>query len=240
MSESTLITILSYLCSKYPEMMTMRNTNGEIPLYLSIKEKSISKFYCLCRLMTDNKIDIKSYLREKLFVQAMIEFGSYSMNPQNKCSMYIKLLLSTFDYPEIFRWSSQHDAFTNDNDSIDVSLIKYVSKQSYKDSIDSILFNKDKCLVNPLYQNEKISLEQPSDNSNDDTVNNNNDSINTNPDEIHDSDDEDKEEEEELDANMEDNQKTEKQKEIIQDEESTNWYIELLYSTIVETFSALD
>ena len=47
-------------------------------------------------------------------------------------------------------------------ESKDISLIKYVSQQDHKDTIDSILF--DKCLLNKEYGNESVVISEPEQN----------------------------------------------------------------------------
>merc|ERR1712228_49894 len=136
-----------YFCTTYPQWMTMKNKNGHIPLYLTIKKKDINSFFILCRYMTENDVDVKTYLRKKQFVEAMVEFGSDLL--KNKNVTIIKWLLATFDYPEIFVWSANPHTFDLSEKSEDVSLINYVSKQDHKQFIDDILFGQ--CSINKNY-----------------------------------------------------------------------------------------
>merc|ERR1712176_1701045 len=103
------LTIFSYLCKMYPLWMTMKNQNGDIPLLSSIRKQKIHYFFILCRYMNDNNMNVLKYLKTKSFVEAMVEWGSDLL--KNKNVTKLKLLLSAFDYPEIFVWSSNPNKF---------------------------------------------------------------------------------------------------------------------------------
>eukprot|EP01084_Bolivina_argentea_P156250 272302_1 len=147
--------ILTHLCETYPEWVNMKNNAGNIPLYLSIQHKNINGFYCISKYMEENNMNIKKILKQKTYVTKMIEFGAELLKSRSG-PIVIRLLLSTFDYSDIFRWVSKSDSFNNDPDSSDISLIKFVSSTTYKNTIDEILFKK--CLLNKKkYGKERIS-----------------------------------------------------------------------------------
>eukprot|EP01084_Bolivina_argentea_P168991 292967_1 len=144
-------TITSHLCKQYPVWMTMVNDKSEIPLYTAIKSKNIDIFYSLIHHMMEIEIDVKSYLKQKSYVKAMIEFGSQLL--QNQTVTILQLLLSAFDYEEIFKWSKSAE-FDSSVESDDISLIKYVSQQKHQNTIHEILF--DKCLLDKEYIKESV------------------------------------------------------------------------------------
>eukprot|EP01083_Nonionella_stella_P017876 50057_1 len=220
---------MSYLCNAYPEWMTMQNNDNHIPLYFAIANRNINAFYCLCRYMAENQMDVKIYFRERSFVQTMVDFGSELLEEGNV--MMMKLLLSTFDYPEIFRFSSDPNTFDSAVTSNDVSLIKFVSQKPHKKMIDDILF--DKCFVNKAYANE-YALK-------DSTAKKKKAGAHEDEPDKKETDSEEDETKEQQDDDEEDDDENDDQKEPLEDTEdaSLDW-IELVYTTIVETFSALD
>eukprot|EP01084_Bolivina_argentea_P024637 45889_1 len=139
MPKSEFISILSYLCKKYPLWMNMKNQQGEIPMYLAIEKKDFDAFYCLCRYMTEMKINVKSYLKKQLFVEKMISFGSDLLQSPLK----MKLILAGFDYAEIFRWTSGIKEFDSSNLSKDISLIKHISMiKGNNKVVEQVLFKQ--------------------------------------------------------------------------------------------------
>merc|ERR1712228_760516 len=150
------LAVLSRLSKSYPSWMTMKNQNGHIPLYLAIKNKDINSFYILCQHMIENGFGIKMHLRSKQFVEAMIEFGSKLL--KFDYSLELRLLLSTFDYSEIFVWSSKPNEFDPFAKSEDISLIKNVSSQYHKNTIEEILFKRG--LVDEKYINQCVVVKE--------------------------------------------------------------------------------
>eukprot|EP01083_Nonionella_stella_P017879 50065_1 len=191
----------------------------------------MDEFFCLCRHMTEHELDVKIYFRKRPFVQSMIDFGSQLLEDGDV--MMMKLLLSTFDYSEIFRFSSEpsHTKFDATVTSNDVSLIKFVSGKPHIFMISEILFGK--CFVDKAYANEYV-LEDSTDKTN---MMNKLEFKDESQKEHSDSESEIKEDEDEDDDDDFDGKRA-----MIKDTEedaSLDW-IELLYTTVVETFSALD
>eukprot|EP01084_Bolivina_argentea_P080713 146175_1 len=224
------LSIISYFCKKYPYWMIMENNNGDIPLFLAVSQKNIDVFYCLCRYMTQNKMDIKAYLRERKCVEKMINFGSDLLEKESINIM--KLLLNTFDYPEIFRYSKYQDKFNSClHGTDDISLIKYISglDQQYMDSIWKILTTQ--CAMSENWKNEFVLNDEKSDVSKpeqkDEEEKNEHDKEDT-------YDDTNEYKQDDLEQQVIDD------KEIVIKEEESIDFIELAYATTVETFSALD
>eukprot|EP01084_Bolivina_argentea_P218823 371260_1 len=231
-SKPLFLSILSNLCSQYPQWMTMQNKRNEIPLYLSIKHKDIDLFYMLCRCMVDSKIDIKMYLKQKLFVKKMIDFGSELL--KSNSIFKLRLLLSTFDYSEIFRWS-ESETFNATRNSKDLSLIKLVSTQNHYRTIDTILFQESEFVINEKeYEREKatrsVNKYEHKDNEPDQKEENygNNQKKNANDNNDDNNQNNDANNDEKINVNH-DNKEVHR----------IDW-IELTYATVVETFSALD
>eukprot|EP01084_Bolivina_argentea_P159454 277709_1 len=220
---------------------------GQIPLYLAIKQKDIDSFYCLCRCMIENKINIKMYLSEREYVAQMIEFGFELLKNESSGIVNIQLLLSTFNYPEIFRFCSNITGFDATIESNDISLIKFVSISNDKnlDQMTNILF--EKCGLTD-YENERCELQETKDTQVSETKTSEEKDIMLNADDniVKDEAEDEDEEKEKHEAITQDNMIDEQDKiteidveEVIKENKPLDW-IEIMYSTIVEIFSALD
>eukprot|EP01083_Nonionella_stella_P193903 715584_1 len=224
-----LLSSLSYLCDKYPEWMSMQNHKGLIPLYYAIQQKDIDFFYLLCRHMSQHDMDMTVYLSERKYVQKMIEFGCDLL--KNASVTILKLLFATFDYSQLFLWTShsQTDTFDASPHSKDISLIKYVSTRDHKHTIDQILF--EQCSVDKSHNNEFCDEDTKHDEMQNESEYDSEEHYEAN-------EDEEKEQQKDNTSNGKhyDRQTTTL---LSAHHESIDW-IELVYSTVVETFSALD
>eukprot|EP01083_Nonionella_stella_P113712 335355_1 len=239
--------ILSFLCKTYPEWMMMTNKEGHIPLYLAMENRNTNGFFTLCRFMVQNKVNIKQILKERAYVEKMIEFGSRLLR-DGSGAIVIQLLLSVFDYADLFQWTKKHNTFDNDIKSEDISLIKSVSRTGYKQSIEDVLY--DKCFLDKeIHDTERFTENDEAKDANVEEPNLEFD-INIGPnldgkkkdsqgDEKEDKEDDLKDEEDvktiEEDADDDDVDAYADEEEL----QSVAW-IELAYSTLVETFSTLD
>eukprot|EP01084_Bolivina_argentea_P002010 3706_1 len=109
---SYLLQILTKLCLKYPQWLQMKNTNGDVPIYLTLnaninhhtkRTTDRAAFYCLCKLMS-YYYDINVMTNQRKFVLKMIKYA-YNLLKYRKNIYDLDLLLHCFDYKEIFVWS---------------------------------------------------------------------------------------------------------------------------------------
>eukprot|EP01084_Bolivina_argentea_P304714 526338_1 len=132
-STQNYVSLLPSICVKYPLWMIGANKNGHIPLQIAVQQKNINNFYCLCRFMTQTGININHYFLQRHFVSDMIQFGLYLLGSNEERFIYSKcftLLLTTFNYNDIFFWND-HDNF--------ISLIKAASISGYLKDCTNIL-----------------------------------------------------------------------------------------------------
>eukprot|EP01083_Nonionella_stella_P234496 825442_1 len=147
--EGANLSVIAYLCTTYHEWMSMESNVNNIPLYVAIKHKNFDVFYCLCSEMIEHKLDVKGYLSKRSFVLSMIEFGTDLII--NKNVIMLQILLSTFEYSQIFRFA-MHNTFDTNADAIDVSLIKSVSVEWYADKMKDMLLE---CGVDEQYMKDE-------------------------------------------------------------------------------------
>eukprot|EP01083_Nonionella_stella_P267986 905611_1 len=117
---------LNILCERYPEWLLMEDKNGDIPLSVALHTKDIDSFFCIYRFMLERKVDMNVYFNDRAFIQQMIAFASsFVLNPGT--NWIVKLLLSTLNYDEVFKWSADPNHFNPYLDS-DISLVKSLSQ----------------------------------------------------------------------------------------------------------------
>eukprot|EP01084_Bolivina_argentea_P172299 298477_1 len=241
------INALKILCEKYPSWLYMTDKDDNLPLIVAIQNNNVDGMICLYDMMkTQKRRDIINITAQKKFIQNMITMGSNLL--ENKRVQDLQKIFERFNYFQIFYWQSQTNKL-NAKSTV-ISLIKHVSKQEHSDTINDILFNPDLHLLKQENHESEIQKEEKEIKINDD-----------NNDEMKDTQQDQNEEQKynipndnqqismqpttETEANVE--QKENSEDIVIIPEisnesfskEPISW-IEVAYSSMVETFSALD
>eukprot|EP01083_Nonionella_stella_P048009 128588_1 len=151
---------LNILCERYPEWLLMEDKNGDIPLSVALHTKDIDSFFCIYRFMLERKVDMNVYFNDRAFIQQMIAFASsFVLNPGT--NWIVKLLLSTLNYDEVFKWSADPNHFNPYLDS-DISLVKSLSqiKEFKLSDTQEHLFSQflsEQCENGVIYKQENAS-----------------------------------------------------------------------------------
>eukprot|EP01083_Nonionella_stella_P077456 211555_1 len=115
--------ILSQLCAQYPYWMNARNGDGIYPLILSVNLRSIASTFCLLSFLSrTDAASMYQMMKQKAFVQNMILWIANSV----ESSAIIKLFLNVFQYDMILRWPQTPDF---NAPSAPISLMKHINQQ---------------------------------------------------------------------------------------------------------------
>eukprot|EP01083_Nonionella_stella_P267985 905610_1 len=140
---------LNILCQRYPDWLLMEDENGDIPLFVALNNEDINSFFCIYRFMLEHTVDMNVFINDRVFVERMIAFASsFVYNPDT--IWVVELLLATLDYDEVFKWATDPNHFDTDADSDDISLVKSLSKFKKLSDDQNDLFSK--------YLDEKFTM----------------------------------------------------------------------------------
>eukprot|EP01084_Bolivina_argentea_P140441 246877_1 len=134
----TYIQILSNLCNRYHEWIHLRNNAKDTPVDVAMQNNDVDATVCLYRIMTVTGTVLST---ERRTVNNLILMGNYLLSKKQGTVMH--LLLMCLDYYDFWYWpSSIAHKFDMSQTSIDtewMSLVNYVSKQTHKRTLQDIL-----------------------------------------------------------------------------------------------------